>query len=61
MPSPRTTNSRPDRGIDALPRRRSAETKAAVKTTEPVAYVVIVGSQTGGNGQEYPAGSRVAP
>jgi len=42
MSSSTTTNSRRDTGSDALPRRRSAETKAAFKTTEFIAYVVMV-------------------
>jgi hypothetical protein len=36
------TTSRRDAGADGSLRRRSAETKAAFKTTEFIAYVVIV-------------------
>ncbi|GIF01338.1 hypothetical protein [Paractinoplanes rishiriensis] len=42
MSSATTGTSHRDTAIDVQPRRRSAETKAAFKTTEFIAYVVIV-------------------
>jgi len=42
MSSPTTSPSRHDTAFDGSLRRRSAETKAAFKTTEFIAYLVIV-------------------
>ena len=42
MSSPNATTPRHDAGIDGSLRRRSSETKAAFKTTEFIAYVVMV-------------------
>jgi hypothetical protein len=42
MSNSTVSNSRHESGTDASPRRRVAETKAAFKTTEFIAYVVMV-------------------
>jgi hypothetical protein len=42
MSSSTSSTSRHDSGIDESRRRRSVETKAAFKTTEFIAYVVMV-------------------